>query len=188
MNDETRFDDRRSAAWRDAIVETARADLASGRSNRKRVWAIIGLVIAALLVSGGGVAYALNLPILTGRTALETSTPTSTPTISERDTPTVVPPPPVPSASPDDPIDAPGAWRACADIGLENYAADNPGAVLTPFDPSNPPTLNADGTYYAIAGFSLPQPTPGAQGKVVICTVGGTLGSPHVLSWTLKDV
>ncbi|KRC46894.1 hypothetical protein ASE16_15995 [Leifsonia sp. Root227] len=187
MNDDIRFDDRRSAAWRDAIVETARADQASGGS-RKRVWTVIALVIAALIVSGGGVAYALSASVRIGPSTVDVSTATATPTVNDRETPTVVPPPPVHSPSPDDPIDALGAWQACEAIGLANYAADNPGAIPQPFDPEHPPTQNDDGTYQAMVGFALPQPTQGAASIVVICTVGGTLGDPAVVSWTMKDI
>lgn len=186
--DDPQFDDRRSAAWRDAIVESARADLARGGHGRKHVWTVVGLVIAALVVSGSGVAYALSTTILSDRSAPATSTATATPTPEERDTPTVIPAPVTPTASPDDPIDALGAWQACADVGVANYAAQNPGAQMQPYDPDHPPTRNDDGTYQAIVAFVPPQPLPGVRSIIAICTVGGTRGDPTVLDWILKDI
>jgi hypothetical protein len=97
MSDRIRFDDHRSAAWRDAIVEAARADRARGGGAHKRVALIVGLVIAALLVSGGGVAYALSTHLLTPAAA-----PTNSPTPIESETPSATS---TPSASPtEDPV------------------------------------------------------------------------------------
>ncbi|MFJ8895155.1 hypothetical protein ACIRCZ_11245 [Leifsonia sp. NPDC102414] len=92
------------------------------------------------------------------------------------------------AASPDDPVDALTAWHACAVLGLANYAADNPGSTLIPYDPSHPPTRNADGTYQAYAAFPLPHPTEGAKSVLIICTIGGTLGDPTLVSWLAKDI
>ncbi|MGJ4845015.1 hypothetical protein [Leifsonia sp. Le1] len=111
--------------------------------------------------------------------AIDASTSTST-------TPAPTPTPATPS--PDDPIDALTAWHACAVLGLENYVAQNPGAALHPYDASVPPTKNPDGSFQAIASFSLPQPVEGAKSIVYICTIGGTLGNPTLLNVTTKDV
>jgi len=73
-------------------------------------------------------------------------------------------------------------------LGLENYVAQNPGAALHPYDASVPPTKNPDGSFQAIASFSLPQPVEGAKSIVYICTIGGTLGNPTLLNVTTKDV
>ncbi|MGJ4845017.1 hypothetical protein [Leifsonia sp. Le1] len=186
--DDPRFDDRRSAAWRNAIVESARADLARGGHGRKHVWTVVGLVIAALVVSGSGVAYALSTTILSDRSAPATSSATATPTPEERDTPTVIPAPVTPTVSPDDPIDALGAWQACADVGVEHLKGDGPDPVLTPYDPADPPTRNDDGTYRAVVAFTPAVPTPGVGSIVTICTVGGTRGDPVILDWTTKDI
>lgn len=91
-------------------------------------------------------------------------------------------------ASPDDAIDALSAWHACAVLGLANYASNNPDAILQPFDAAHPPTRNADGSYEAIAAFPLPRSVAGAGSIVFICTIGGTLGNPTLVSWTSKDV
>lgn len=73
-------------------------------------------------------------------------------------------------------------------LGLADYVAQNPGAALRPYDASVPPTKNADGSFQAIASFSLPQPVAGAKSIVYICTIGGTLGNPTLLNVTTKDV
>lgn len=93
MSDGNRFDEQRSAAWRRTIVETARTD-GSRRGTRGRVSIVVGLVVAALVVSGGGVAYALSVGVLKAAT-VETNSPTPL----QRDTPGVIVPP-TPTSSP----------------------------------------------------------------------------------------
>ena len=91
MNDKVRFDERRSEAWRAAIVEHARTSSASGRGGRRAL--IVALVVAAVAVSGGGVAFALSAHLQ--QPAVVAST---TPTPIERDTPNVtLTPAPTPS-------------------------------------------------------------------------------------------
>lgn len=94
MNDDVRFDDHRSAAWRNAIVEHARTG--DARGPRKRL-ALIALIIAALGLSGGGVAYALSARMLQPSIVVSTST---APPI-ERETPNVtLTPTPTPTFTP----------------------------------------------------------------------------------------
>ena len=95
MNDNTRFDEHRSAAWREAIVQSASRDRA-GRST-KRVALVVALVLAAVAVSGGSIAYAVNLGLLLPPTQPAISSPTPI----ERDTPSVTDAPtPTPTQSP----------------------------------------------------------------------------------------
>ncbi|MWV57427.1 hypothetical protein [Rathayibacter sp. VKM Ac-2754] len=101
MNDKPVFDPDRDRAIRAMIVETARAEKARP-SLRTRASLLIGLVVAALLVSGGGVAMALTgiiqIPIA-APAPVETPTATPTPTITP--TPTTAPaPPPAPEPTP----------------------------------------------------------------------------------------
>jgi hypothetical protein len=92
MNDDTRFDERRSAAWREAIVENASLDRAA--RSPKRVALVVTLVIAAVAVSGGSIAYAVNRGLLPSPMTAVTSSPTPI----ERDTPSVtVTPTPAPT-------------------------------------------------------------------------------------------
>lgn len=88
MNDKPVFDPDRDRAFRAMIVENARAEK-SRPSLRARATLLIGLVIAAILVSGGGVAMALTgiiqIPVaapapVEAPTATPTATPTPTPT------------------------------------------------------------------------------------------------------------
>ena len=84
MNDNVRFDEGRSEAWRAAIVEHASNGGARGRGGRRTL--IVALVVAAVAVSGGGVAYALSAH-LQQPAIIAPTTPTPTPI--ERDTPSV---------------------------------------------------------------------------------------------------
>jgi hypothetical protein len=97
MSPNTEFDGRRSAAMRELIVSTAK----KGDAPRahKRVALLVSLIIAALLVSGGGVAYALGIRFVPAPAVTASSTPTPTPT------PT--PPPTTAPATPAPPIDDP---------------------------------------------------------------------------------
>lgn len=111
MTEDIRFDDRRSAAWREAIVKTAREGRATngGNRNRKRVALVVGLICAALVLSGGGVAYAFSAHLLTPAAAPASTPATATsPTPTQDATPTTTPTPtsttPVAQANvPDDP-------------------------------------------------------------------------------------
>jgi hypothetical protein len=123
MSDRIRFDDHRSAAWRDAIVETARADRARGGGAHKRVALIVGLVIATLLASGGGVAYALSTHLL-----IPAASPTNSPRPIESETPSATS---TPSASPteDAVVIARGyAERACEAL---QSALDSNGNIVS---------------------------------------------------------
>lgn len=90
------------------------------------------------------------------------------------------------TASPDDAVTPLAAWHACAVLGLQEYLTQAEGAKLGPYDDSRAPTRNPDGSYDAIVGFT---PPPGVSGGVVaLCTIGGTLGQPTLLRFTLKDI
>lgn len=145
-------------------TSTARAALAAS--------AVVLAVLGALSGCAGSAPAAFHDPSASAIGASTSTTPTPTPA----------------APSPDDPIDALTAWHACAVLGLENYVAQNPGAALHPYDASVPSTRNADGSFQAIASFSLPKPVEGAKSIVYICTIGGTLGNPTLLNVTTKDV
>ncbi|WKK72068.1 hypothetical protein Q0F99_03080 [Rathayibacter oskolensis] len=91
MNDKPVLDPDRDRAIRAMIVETARAEK-SRPSLRTRASLLIGLVLAALLVSGGGVAMALTgiiqIPVAA---PAPVETPTATPTPTPTPTPTTAP-------------------------------------------------------------------------------------------------
>lgn len=136
----------------------------------------------ALAVVVGGLSALIALSGCAGAGSGATTpaaTPASTVTVTAA---------PAATASPDDPIDALGAWTACAVLGQAEYAAANPGSELRPYDPAHPPTKNADGTFQAVASYSLPTLVEGAKSMLVICTIGGTLGHPTLVHWLLKDV
>lgn len=137
------------------------------------VGALCALVVLTGCSGAGGEATA---------SVRSTTVATPAPTVTVTATPAPVTP------SPDDPIDAMGAWTACAVLGLAEYAGRTPGSELRPYDPAHPPTKNADGTFEAHAAFTFPEPVEGASSMVAICTIGGTLGHPTLVSWLLKDV
>jgi len=88
MSEDLGFDERRSAAWRIAIVETARASRAPADTRHKRIALTVAVSIVALLLSSGGVAYALGMRLLPPLVA-----PSPTPTSVESPTPTPTPEP-----------------------------------------------------------------------------------------------
>ncbi|WP_199245835.1 hypothetical protein [Leifsonia sp. AG29] len=114
MSDEPTFDPRRKAAIRELVVSNAEAH--PGRANgRKRTALVAGLVVLALSISGGTVAYAfgtglIDLPPGTAPTATTTPPPTATPTPTPTPTPTATPTPiPTHTEPAEDPAD-PSTW------------------------------------------------------------------------------
>lgn len=142
----------------------------------------------ALTMAAGGLCALVVLTGCAGAGAGATASTPATTVATPAPTATVTATPAPVTPSPDDPIDAMGAWTACAVLGLAEYAGENPGSELRPYDPANPPTKNADGTFQAYAGFTFSKPVDGASSVVAICTIGGTLGHPTLVSWLLKDV
>ncbi|SEI12192.1 MULTISPECIES: hypothetical protein [unclassified Leifsonia] len=105
MSDQPTFDPRRKAAIRDLVVTNAAAT--PGRAGgRKRTALIVTLVLLAVSISGGTVAYALGTGLLDPK-PVAVPTETATPTASETPTPTPTPTPEptvaVPSEDPTDP-------------------------------------------------------------------------------------
>ncbi|NQX16346.1 hypothetical protein [Rathayibacter sp. VKM Ac-2857] len=86
MNDKPVIDPERDRAFRRMIVENARADRAR-RPLRHRASFLVGLVTAAVLLSGGGVAVALTGAFdLPEPAPAETATPDPVPTPTETPT------------------------------------------------------------------------------------------------------
>lgn len=138
---------------------------------------------AAALVTAASLALALaGCGAAAGAGSVPTVTTTATVTATATATPSPV------AASPDDPIDAQAAWTACAVLAQAEYGEQAPNAKLRPYDPSQAPTKNADGTWQAIVGFPIDPPVEGAASVVVICQIGGTLGDPSLIRWTAKDI
>ncbi|MGO4301439.1 hypothetical protein [Leifsonia sp. RAF41] len=126
MNDEPTFDPRRKAAIRDLVVTNAAAN--PGRAGgRKRTALIVTLVLLAVSISGGTVAYALSNGLLEPAPVVTaTATPTPTPTATLTPTPTATPTPtPTVAAPVQDPSD-PSTWV----IGFESVG---PLELGTPF-------------------------------------------------------
>jgi hypothetical protein len=108
MNDEPTFDPRRKAAIRNLVVTNAAAH--PGRAGgRKRTALIVTLVLLAVSISGGSVAYALGTGLL-DPTPVAAPTQTPTPMQTETDTPTPTPTPtPTQTGPVQDPAD-PATW------------------------------------------------------------------------------
>lgn len=108
MSDEPTFDPRRKAAIRELVVDNAAAH--PGRAGgRKRTALVATLVVLALTISGGSVAYALGTGLLNPAPVAAPS-PTPTPTATETPTPTPTPTPAAtPTAPAQDPAD-PSTW------------------------------------------------------------------------------
>ncbi|MDR6971866.1 hypothetical protein [Leifsonia shinshuensis] len=112
MSTEPTFDPRRKAAIRDLVVANAAAH--PGRAGgRKRTALVASLVVIALTISGGTVAYALG-------TGLLDPAPVAAPTPSPTPTPTATPTPtstPTPTAELPVPAGSDQAINACTVLG-----------------------------------------------------------------------
>ena len=105
MSDEPTFDPRRKAAIRELVVDNAAAH--PGRAGgRKRTALVATLVVLALTISGGSVAYALGTGLIDLTPA---AAPSPTPTVTPTPTATPTPTPLTPTASTEDPAD-PSTW------------------------------------------------------------------------------
>lgn len=152
MNDKPVIDPARDRAFRAMIVEHARAERARP-SLRSRASLLIGLVVAALLLSGGGVAVALS-GVLPGPVAAPAPVETAPPTPTRTPTPTTAP------AAPTEPAPAPppedvGGWiigfdgvgpiafgstmeSATAALDTTDLVADDSGATGCPTERRSP--------------------------------------------------
>ncbi|GAA4140165.1 hypothetical protein [Leifsonia shinshuensis] len=143
MNGEPTFDPRRKAAIRELVVTTA-ADGRYGRV-RKHTALVVTLVLVALGISGGSVAYALGSGLLAPEAA-PTPTPSASPTVTATPSPTP-PPVPTPTATPtqapaaEDPAD-PSTWRIDVDrmgpVTLGRPLADVKAELSTFSDETDP--------------------------------------------------
>jgi hypothetical protein len=114
----------------------------------------------------------------------ESPKPEATPTVTTTTTVTATPAPA--AASPDDPIDALGAWTACAVLAQREYVNQQPESELRPYSDEQAPEPNGDGSFHAIVGVTPPPGTPG--GIVALCDVGGTRGNPVLTRFAMKDI
>lgn len=130
MNEPT-FDPRRKAAIRDLVVANAAAN--PGRaSGRKRTALIATLVVLALTISGGTVAYAIGTGLLDLQpVASPTATPTPSPTVTPTPTPTATPPSTEtsPVRSPDDPAGWTIGFDGMGPLTLGSPMSDVPGRI-----------------------------------------------------------
>ncbi|WP_271175164.1 hypothetical protein [Leifsonia poae] len=137
---------------------------------------------AAVIVAG------LSLAGCAGSPAASPS-PAPTVTVTATATATVTATPAPVAASPDDAMTPLAAWTACAVLGAHEYLAQAPSTELRPYNAAQPPTKNPDGSYQAIVGMTLPPGTHEGVGNVIaVCTIGGTLGTPTLIDFTLKDI
>jgi len=133
MNDEPTFDPRRKAAIRDLVVANAAAH--PGRAGgRKRTALVATLVVLALTISGGTVAYALGTGLLDPTPVAApspTPTPVETPTPSPTPAPTPTPSPTTPAEDPADPstwiIDFGGVGRVTLGTPFSSQSDALPG-------------------------------------------------------------
>lgn len=126
--------------------------------------AVSALMLAVLL--GGCSADPAPAETATSATPVASVTPTPTP----------------------QPLDALSAWNACVPVAQEQYVDTNPGSTIRPFGPETTLQTDADGKTYVIVGVVPAQKIDGVGSIVVICFISGTAGTPHVDSWTMKDV
>lgn len=169
MNGEPTFDPRRKAAIRELVVTTA-ADGRYGRA-RRRTALVVTLVVLALGISGGGVAYALGTGILApAPTASPTpiATPTETPTPTPAATPTPTPTPTTADAA------DPSTWTIGFDgigpITLGMRMADVTAAAPTfsdvTYDICRPGQLDLEAPDHLVVSAFDTQDAPGVVGDL----------------------
>jgi len=113
MTEQPTFDPRRSRNIRAMLVSEAENDVRSGNGLAKRATLLVSLIVAALLLSSGGVALALtgNIPFLPQQAPPPLSSPSpvpsETPTFPTTPTPA---PTPTPTATPTIDLSAPETW------------------------------------------------------------------------------
>jgi hypothetical protein len=126
MTEQPTFDPRRSHNIRSMLVSEARIDNQRGGSLAKRSALLVSLVVAALLLSGGGVALALtgNIPFLPHQEPSPISS--ASPVPSETPTPS---PTPTPTPTPTIDLSDPASWTISANAvgpvtrGMDRTAA-----------------------------------------------------------------
>ena len=151
----------------------------SGGTMKRQLSTVIRAAAGAAVLAAG-----LSLAGCAGSPA---ASPSPLPTVTVTATATATPTPA--AASPDDPMTPLAAWTACAVLGAQEYLVQNPGTELRPYDGTPLPTRNPDGSYQAIVAMTLPAGAhDGVASNVAICDIGGTLGSPKLLHFVLKDV
>jgi hypothetical protein len=107
MTDKPSFDPLRSRNVRSMLVSEAEGGSSSRAGLSKRIALLVSLIVAALLVSTGGVALALTgrIPFIAQPVPTATSTPT--PTVTPTPTPT---PTPTETQTPGIDLSAPQTW------------------------------------------------------------------------------
>jgi hypothetical protein len=109
MTDRIRFDRERGDAWKTVIVDTVSAEAGKAPGLSKRVIALVSLIVASLLLSGGGVALALGFKVFPPAAAPAPTSTSPVPVQSPTPTPTEAPGPAGPEVPPMDPGD-PSTW------------------------------------------------------------------------------
>jgi hypothetical protein len=136
--------------------------------HRRRItWAIL----AATVVGLTGCAATPASPTVT------VTSPVPGPTVTITSTPR----PADPQAG--DPMNALVAWTVCRTLGYAGYLKDHPQSTVADYRPGTDSKPNGDGSFSATVGM-----TGDGGGVVSLCTIGGTLGAPTIMSWTMKDV
>ncbi|GIT78911.1 hypothetical protein LLS1_05800 [Leifsonia sp. LS1] len=167
---EPTFDPRRKAAIRDLIVTTA-ATQRAGR-GRKRTAFVVTLVLLAVGISGGGVAYALSTGLL-DPVPVASPTPTLVPTPTPTETPTPTPTPTPTSTL--DPAD-PATWT----IGFDGVGPVKLGLPLTEVNGVTP--TMSDETYDICRPAQLDLVAPDGLSLTAFETTasGDQVGNIHV--------
>lgn len=109
MTDRIRFDRERGDAWKTVIVDTVNAEAGKAPGLSKRVIALVSLIVASLLLSGGGVALALGFKIFPPAVVPAPTSTSPAPVKTPTPTPTATPTPAAPVVPPMDPGD-PSTW------------------------------------------------------------------------------
>lgn len=165
MTDKPPFDSLRSRSIRSMLVGEAENDRSPNAGISKRIALLVSLIVAAVLLSGGGVALALtgNIPFLAAPVPPTTSTPTPEPTQTPTPTPT-----PTETQAPAIDLSAPQTWiigdGTVGPLALGQSRADA-AAVMTAFT-KEPYQCDVD-LYHSASSRMEVVLTPDASGTTV---------------------
>jgi hypothetical protein len=189
MNKKPTFNPARSAAIEQMLGEEVERTAMSDPGPMRRIVFLVSLIVAALLLAGGGTALALGVRPFFAPAPVSTPTQSVGPSPQPTETrplppatlmPLPEPLPPSPSISPTlDGYDVRAAWEGCKALALERYPEFTD---YDQFDPSDasviPPELDLDGIQILLTFHTS------SQGEDIspqwLCYVNGDRSSPTI--------
>jgi hypothetical protein len=182
MTGRIRFDRERGDAWKTVIVDTVNSEAGKAPGLSKRVIALVSLIVASLLLSGGGVALALGFKVFPPAAAPAPTSTSPVPVQSPAPAPTETATPAAPVVPAMDPGD-PSTWI----IGDGAVGPLQLSAPIEDAEASVPGMTVDDGGWCRSAAFGdspqiyaivPPGPQPGDPVQLIYVAVTGGVDRP----------